>query len=244
MNQALINAQGLTKTEGVSSSRGLFGSSSGSSGSGDFISLLGQLPGIGDGFAREARELQRASAAQQEANTRSAFGSSDNQNFVPGMSADFDPVKTAGRIYPILQFRDKIVKAINRFIAKVPGLEKLLEHIGETLTAFIFGLLAPFIQPIVQQVSKVLKDGSSGLINASARSQYEPWDKPSCSDPTHSMLSKDHFTNVLQRYWYQTIESEAQLTRVQREWKGRRDHSPVRRSSHPLCLGEPWRSRR
>jgi hypothetical protein len=203
MNQALINAQSLTKNEGGgTASRGLFGSSS-SSGSGDFISLLGQLPGIGDGFAREARDLQRASAAQQEANnnsaSRSAFGSSDNQNFVPGMSADFDPVKTAGRIYPILQFRDKIVKAINRFIAKVPGLEKLLEHIGETLTAFILGLLAPFIQPIVQQVSKVLKDGSSGLINASARSQYEPWDKPTCSDPTHSMLSKDHFTNVLQR---------------------------------------------
>lgn len=199
MNQALINAQGLTKAEGESS-RGLFGSSGRSSGSGgDFISLVSKLPGIGDGFASEARELQRSSAAQQEENSRSMFGSSDNQNVIPGMSADFDPVKTAGRIYPILQFRDKIVKAINRFIAKVPGLEKLLEHISETLTAFILGLLAPFIQPIITQVTKVLKDGSSGLINASARSQYEPWDNPSCSDPTHSMLSKDHFTNVLQR---------------------------------------------
>lgn len=113
------------------------------------------------------------------------------------MSPDFDPVKTAGRIYPILQFRDKIVKAISRGIAKVPGLEKLLDHISETLTAFILGLLAPFIRPIIKAVSKQLKDGSSGIISASARSQHEPWDNPRCSDPTHSMLAKDHFTNIL-----------------------------------------------
>ncbi|EGY15853.1 hypothetical protein VD0002_g1319 [Verticillium dahliae] len=199
MNAALINAQSLTKgEESGSRDRGLFSSSSSKS-SGDFISLIGQLPGIGDGFMKEARDLQASSAQQEQDNmrSRSAFNTRDNVNQIPGMSPDFDPVKTAGRIYPILQFRDKIVKAINRFIAKVPGLEKLLERISETLTAFILGLLAPFIQPIIQQVSKVLKEGSSGLIGASAKSQFEPWDNPRCSDPTHSMLSKDHFTNIL-----------------------------------------------
>jgi hypothetical protein len=42
-----------------------------------------------------------------------------------------------------------------------------------------------------------LKDGSSGVISASAHSQLEPWTNSHCTDPTHSMLSKDHFTNVL-----------------------------------------------
>ncbi|KAL6913451.1 hypothetical protein ACHAPO_003201 [Fusarium lateritium] len=168
---------------------------------GDFIGLVSKLPGVGDGFASQARDLKASSEAQEQRNRgyEQSRGdlTRDNANQVPGMSPDFDPVETARKIYPILEFRDKIVKAISRGISKVPGLEKLLEKISETLTAFILGLLAPFIRPIIQQVSKVLKDGSSSVITASAKSQYEPWDNPSCSDPTHSMLSKDHFTNIL-----------------------------------------------
>ncbi|KAL2759460.1 hypothetical protein ACRALDRAFT_1039377 [Sodiomyces alcalophilus JCM 7366] len=197
LNAAVANAQNLTKMDSDTQARGVFGQASSSSESSNFIALLQQLPGIGDGFAREAQALKASSDEQAQQNSRSLFGSSDNTNIVPGMSADFDPVKTARRIYPILQFRDKIVKAINRFISKVPGLEKLLDHISETLTAFVLALLAPFIQPIIQQVSKMLKEGSSSLIGASADSQYNTWDDPTCTDPTHSMLSKDHFTNIL-----------------------------------------------
>lgn len=180
---------------GGDGSRGFFGTSPG--GGGDFISLVSQLPGIGGGFASEARDLKAMSDAQEQANRSQGVMTRDNQNIVPGMSTSFDPVETARKIYPILQFRDKIVRAINNTISKIPGLEKLLEHISETLTAFVLGLLAPFIRPIINQVSKVLKDGSSGVINASSNSQLEPWKNPRCSDPTHSMLSKDHFTNVL-----------------------------------------------
>ena len=138
-------------------------------------------------------------AQQEQENARNGLGDGtrDNANVVPGMSPNFDPVKVAKQIYPILVFRDKIVKSINNMISKIPGLEKLLEHISETLTAFVLGLLAPFIRPIINQVTKVLKDGSSGVISASAKSQLEPWTDPRCDNPTHSMLSKDHFTNIL-----------------------------------------------
>ncbi|SPO05695.1 related to heterokaryon incompatibility Het-C protein [Cephalotrichum gorgonifer] len=186
---ALKNAE---KGGGDSSSRG-FGSSGG--GGADFISLISKLPGVGGDFASEAQSLRAASEAQERENDRST--TRDNVNVIPGMSPNFDPVKTASRIYPILEFRDKIVKAISAGISKIPGLEKLLDHIGETLTAFVLGLLAPFIRPIIQQCSKVLKDGSSTVVTASANSQYEPWNNPRCSDPTHSMISKDHFTNIL-----------------------------------------------
>lgn len=198
---ALKNAQASgaaasgASRDGPTGDRGLFGlslSSSGKAGN-DFISSISELPGIGFGFAAEARNLQQASADQERSNERTRA----NPNQVPGMSADFDPVQTAKKIYPILQFRDKIVKNINNIIAKVPGLESLLEHISETLTAFVLGLLAPFVRPIINQVSKALKDGSSGVISASANNQLEPWRDPSCTNPTHSMLSKDHFTNVL-----------------------------------------------
>ncbi|OTB13437.1 hypothetical protein K445DRAFT_164526 [Daldinia sp. EC12] len=191
---ALKNSEQSSGPSGGSGTRG-FG---GSFGAGDFISLVGQLPGIGGGMASEARDLKRMAEDQERRNEQQAYSSTRaNQNIVPGMSENFDPVKVSKQIYPILEFRDKIVKAINRGIAKIPGLESLLEHISETLTAFVLGLLAPFIRPIINAVTKVLKDGSSSVISASANSQLEPWKNPHCTDPTHSMLSKDHFTNVL-----------------------------------------------
>ncbi|KAI9903235.1 hypothetical protein N3K66_002587 [Trichothecium roseum] len=191
----LKNAEGVSssgKKSGGERSRSLFGSG----GPSDFISTLSKLPVVGGGLASDAQRL-KSQSDQQEKENKARASSDTNPNLVPGMSPSFDPVKTAGQIYPILVFRDKIVKTISRGIAKVPGLEKLLDHISETLTAFILGLLAPFIRPIIQQVSKVLKDGSSSVITASAKTQYEPWDNPRCTDPSHSMLAKDHFTNLL-----------------------------------------------
>ncbi|KAK4108647.1 heterokaryon incompatibility Het-C [Canariomyces notabilis] len=191
INVALNNAERATMAgdSGYSGQRG-FGSGSGGL---DFISLVSQLPGVGDGFASQAKDLKARAAAQEQENARSA----GNVNVVPGMSPNFDPVKVAGQIYPILEFRDKIVRSIHNMIAKIPGLESLLEKISETLTSFILGLLAPFVRPIINQVSQVLKEGSSGLIETSANQQFEPWTNPRCDNPTHSMLSKDHFTNIL-----------------------------------------------
>ncbi|KAK3320728.1 heterokaryon incompatibility protein Het-C-domain-containing protein [Cercophora scortea] len=204
MNIALKNAEQATKSAGIgggsSDGGGLFGFTgfggfgSSSGGGSDFISLVSKLPSVGDGFASQARDLKEASAAQEQENARSG---ATNPNHVPGMSDSFDPVATAKKIYPILEFRDNIVRSISNLISKIPGLESLLEKISETLTAFIMGLLAPFVRPIITQVSKTLKEGSSGLINSSAKSQLEPWTNSRCDNPTHSMLSKDHFTNVL-----------------------------------------------
>ncbi|RAH74012.1 Het-C domain-containing protein [Aspergillus aculeatinus CBS 121060] len=110
---------------------------------------------------------------------------------------DFDPNKTIAQIYPILEFRDKVVRKLTSIIEKIPGLEAVVEKITETLTVFIMSLLAPFIRPIINAASKSLQTGSSGVIDASGQHQYEPWTDPDCTDPTHSMLSKDHFANIL-----------------------------------------------
>lgn len=109
----------------------------------------------------------------------------------------FDPAKTIAQIYPILVFRDKVVRTISSIIEKIPGLEALVDKITETLTIFILSLLAPFIRPIINVVSKQLQTGSGGVVEASGKHQYEPWTNPQCTDPTHSLLSKDHFSNVL-----------------------------------------------
>lgn len=146
----------------------------------DFAGLLSQVPGTGSGLAETARDLQTQSAAQEYENATAKANSQVNTQFqgppgsstgppgpgIPGMSPDFDPIKTAKKIYPILEFRDKVVKAINATIAKIPGLESLVEKISETLTVFVLSLLSPFIRPIIEAVSKALKDGSSTVVNA------------------------------------------------------------------------------
>lgn len=143
-----------------------------------FTNLIGQVPGLGGGLAQTARDLQDKSAAQEYENAtaqgkvNTSFmgppGSSGGVAGpgVPGMSPNFDPVKTAARIYPILEFRDKVVRAISATIAKIPGLESLIEKISETLTVFILSLLAPFVRPIIDAVSTALKKGSSSVIDA------------------------------------------------------------------------------
>ena len=163
----------------------------------NMTSLLSQVPGAGD-LARQAGDLQAQSAAQEQENRFA--GPPGTEGGPPGPNipgTNFDPYKTAASIYPILEFRDKVVKIMTATIEKIPGLEALVEKITNTLTLFVLSLLAPYIRPIINSVSKTLKEGSGGVIDASGKHQYEPWTDPHCSDPTHSLLSKDHFSNIL-----------------------------------------------
>ncbi|KAL9599491.1 MAG: hypothetical protein Q9219_003830 [cf. Caloplaca sp. 3 TL-2023] len=214
LDTALGSAQAQSKPSG--------GARSGTAGDhsqlSSMTSLLSQMPGAG-GFCQQAEQLQAQSDAQEQANMASRSSTAGahpgppvyDTNFpappgsqggppgpgIPGMSASFDPIKTAAQIYPILEFRDRVAKAISATIEKIPGLEALVEKITERLTLFVLSLLAPFIRPIINAVSAQLKAGSSTVVDASGKHQYEPWTDPHCSDPTHSLLSKDHFSNIL-----------------------------------------------
>jgi len=113
------------------------------------------------------------------------------------LNPNLDPATIVPKIYPILAFRDNVVRSISAIVSKIPGLEKLLETITERVTLFVLSLLAPFIQPIITAATKQLKQGSSAVVDSSASHQYEPWTDEHCTDPTHSLLSKDHFSNIL-----------------------------------------------
>ena len=200
LDLALKDAQAQTQAQqGGSDSR-----SSGSSGLSDMTGLLNHVPGAGN-LARQAEDLQARSDEQEQTMGGTAgFDAPPNaagsategavQN-IPGTS--IDPIKAAKQIYPILEFRDKVVKMIEITIEKIPGLEALVTKITDTLNLFILSLLAPFVRPIINAISNQLEAGSGGVIDASGKSQYEPWTDSHCSDPTHSLLSKDHFSNIL-----------------------------------------------
>lgn len=98
--------------------------------------------------------------------------------------------QTLKDMYPILEFHDQIMKG-------VPGLDELLENMSGALQIFIFSLLAPYVRPIISQARVELKTTSEGVLKSSEKGQYEVFENEGCTDPTHSMLSKDHFSNVL-----------------------------------------------
>ena len=209
----------LNKTLGEAQSQSQAGTSrsGGSTTSSDLAGLLSQMPG-GGSLAQQAHDLQASSRAQEELNTQRDIGAQAREERpaqqqmsfqgppgaqggppgpgIPGMP-DFNPQQTVSQIMPILRFHDTVAKAVNRVIERIPGLEALVEKIMDTLTLFIMSLLAPFVRPIIDAISKQVKAGSSGVVDASGRHQYEPWTDPLCTDPTHSLLSKDHFGNML-----------------------------------------------
>ncbi|KAJ5233434.1 uncharacterized protein N7469_005200 [Penicillium citrinum] len=80
------------------------------------------------------------------------------------------------QIYPVLQWHDELLQKINQAIEKIPP---------------------PYVLPIIKQVKSELETGSSEVIQSSREQQHIVFNDDSCSDPTHSMLSKDHFSNIL-----------------------------------------------
>jgi len=101
------------------------------------------------------------------------------------------------QIYPIMEFHDEIMQSISEFVEKIPILPELMEEVQNQVTIFVFSLLAPYVLPILTQVKTELEEGSTEVIASSREKQHVVFNDDRSSDPTHSMLSKDHFSNIL-----------------------------------------------
>ncbi|KAI9842070.1 MAG: hypothetical protein M1837_007495 [Sclerophora amabilis] len=101
------------------------------------------------------------------------------------------------QIYPILEWHDQIMLSISETIEQIPVLPDLIEQAQNQINIFVFSLLAPFVLPIINQIKAELSTGSSEIIQSSKEKQQIVFFDDRSSDPTHSMLSKDHFSNVL-----------------------------------------------
>ncbi|KIY02468.1 uncharacterized protein Z520_02607 [Fonsecaea multimorphosa CBS 102226] len=101
------------------------------------------------------------------------------------------------QIYPIIEWHDEIMQSITETIEKIPILPDLIEQIQDQINKFVFSLLAPFVVPIINQVKTELNTGSNEIIQSSLAQQHIVFNDDNSSDPTHSMLSKDHFSNIL-----------------------------------------------
>ncbi|KAJ7867690.1 heterokaryon incompatibility protein Het-C-domain-containing protein [Mycena olivaceomarginata] len=86
----------------------------------------------------------------------------------------------AFRKYQLLQFTYLIQDNVKAF---------------EDALANVYSVIAPWVTPLLQQVISVLRQGSKVVINS--EDQYEVLDNPRASDPSHSLLSKNHFGLIL-----------------------------------------------
>lgn len=100
------------------------------------------------------------------------------------------------QIMPIIEYHDDILQTITEQIEKIPILPKIIEQLEEQLSVFVFSLIAPFIVPVINQIKNELRTGSDEIIQSSKNEQHIVFNDDECTDPTHSMLSKDHFSNV------------------------------------------------
>lgn len=154
--------------------------------------LLGKIPsgmfGGGDDNSQKMDEFQ-ANAQNQSAHA----------NVSPKRPEEWTKYlsNVQRQIYPVLEWHDNILQAVNEALEKIPGIVELVEQIQDEINIFVFSILAPYVLPIIQQVKSELETGSSEVIQSSKEQQHNIFNNDNSTDPTHSMLSKDHFSNVL-----------------------------------------------
>lgn len=153
--------------------------------------LLSSIPsGIFGGAdeASKADELQANATAAQMSQMR--VSPRQPEEFTIQMQ------QAAKEIYPIIQWHDEIMLSITETIEQIPILPELISQLEEQVNIFVFSLLAPFVLPIIGQIKTELNTGSSEIIASSKDKQLIVFNDDHSTDPTHSMLSKDHFSNV------------------------------------------------
>lgn len=159
--------------------------------------LLSKVPsGLfgGKDQAGKADELQANAAAAAQQN-QEHVSPKDPEAFTQQMQ------QVAREIYPIIQWHDEVMQQLQEAIEKIPVLPDLIENIQEQINVFVFSLLAPFVLPIIEQIKTELNTGSSEVIQSSKDKQLIVFHDDHSTDPTHSMLSKDHFSNVCIIAW-------------------------------------------
>ncbi|KAG8757003.1 hypothetical protein FRC14_002488 [Serendipita sp. 396] len=160
-------------------------SSSGDFGSANKIkSLINSLPLGSLGNSSDGASMSRDMDAMQA--KRAGPGKDPSQ---------MTPKELYQNIWAILSFRDSVVKKISYGIEKIPGLGPLIDSIIENLTVWVFQTLEPYLKPLMQTATTQLASSSAAVINK--LDQYEVFHEPNASDPTHSILSKDHFNLIL-----------------------------------------------
>ncbi|KAK0730410.1 heterokaryon incompatibility protein Het-C-domain-containing protein [Lasiosphaeris hirsuta] len=154
--------------------------------------LLDKIPsGLFGGKDEKGKldEIQNnATAAQMETVSVSPR---DPEEFTEYINQVFAQIK------PAIEFHDDLLQTISKAISSIPILPKIIEQLEEQASIFVFSVIAPFIVPVIDQIKTELATGATEIIESSKNEQLNVFSDDDSTDPTHSMLSKDHFSNIL-----------------------------------------------
>lgn len=153
--------------------------------------LLDKIP---DGLFGGKNQSNRIDKIQSDANAAQLQGMSvspkDPEEFTDYVGQVFR------QVMPAIQFHDDIMKSITSAVEKIPVLPKIIEQLEEQLSKFVFSVIAPMVVPLIHQIRNELRTGSGEIVHSSEQEQHVVFEDGRSSDPTHSMLSKDHFSNA------------------------------------------------
>ncbi|KAK4181759.1 heterokaryon incompatibility protein Het-C-domain-containing protein [Triangularia setosa] len=153
--------------------------------------LLDKIPDglIGGDKKNKVNEIQdNANAAQME---QTSISPKETEEFTQQVQDIFR------QIMPAIEYHDDLLKSISEAVSRIPILPKIIEQLEEQLSLFVFQVIAPFVIPVIEQIKNELATGATEIIESSKNEQHIVFENDHASDPTHSMLSKDHFTNIL-----------------------------------------------
>ncbi|KAG8965532.1 hypothetical protein FRC03_000442, partial [Tulasnella sp. 419] len=142
--------------------------------------LISQIPASGSG-ASPQEQMQKGEEIKQS-----------QLNLDPDKIAPEDLQK---RLWDILVWRDNLMRDISNVVEHIPGLSGLLDKISLALMEYVFTTVEPWLTPLLKRVTGALKEGSEAII--SLDDQFRVFNDPNASDPSHSLLSKDHFGLLL-----------------------------------------------
>ena len=153
--------------------------------------LLDKIP---DGFFGNKHESDKVDQLQANANNAQM----QNMSISPREPEEFTRYiqQAFQQVMPAIEFHDEVMKSITAAVEKIPVLPKVIEQLEEELSRFVFTIIAPYIVPLIKNIKNELMVGSNELISSSEREQHIVFHDDRSTDPTHSMLSKDHFSNV------------------------------------------------
>lgn len=153
--------------------------------------LLDKIP---DGFFGDKHESDKIDELQQNA----ANAQMENMSVSPREPEEFTLYiqNVFRQVQPAIEFHDEVMKSITSAIENIPVLPKVVEQLEEELSRFVFSLIAPYVVPLIQNIKGELMTGSAEIISSSENEQHIVFHDDNSTDPTHSMLSKDHFSNV------------------------------------------------
>ncbi|KAI8817208.1 heterokaryon incompatibility protein Het-C-domain-containing protein [Fimicolochytrium jonesii] len=95
------------------------------------------------------------------------------------------------RLWRLLELRDRIMKKVSAIIDRIPGFRWLQQEVSILFQRIIYSFIEPLATPLLIETVEVLQK-LSDMVTA-APDQQEIFTSFNATDPTHSIISKDHF---------------------------------------------------